>query len=233
MFYASQRPGYFGSAASFSGPLSIQRPTYQEAFEAGTGQDREAIFGDPGEQEFYWAGHNPTELVANLRHDAALRRRRRRGRRPRPVPTSSATTSASSPRPSSASRRRSSQRAARGRGADVTYAPHQGIHDWPYWRADLANAIAWGFFARPSSAARRLDLSHGGVQGRDLGPALPLRAAAGGGRDLRPRGTRAERHRLGPGRDQDACRVPAGGPADAVPGRHAARPALQLARGVS
>jgi len=33
----------------------------------------------------------------------------------------------------------------------VTYAPHQGIHDWPYWRADLANAIAWGPFERPPS----------------------------------------------------------------------------------
>jgi hypothetical protein len=29
---------------------------------------------------------------------------------------------------------------------DVTYHPRQGIHDWPYWREHLADAIRWGFF---------------------------------------------------------------------------------------
>jgi hypothetical protein len=45
--------------------------------------------------------------------------------------------------------------AARAAGVDVTYEPRHGIHDWPYWRAALANAIGWGLFApvveRPTS----------------------------------------------------------------------------------
>jgi hypothetical protein len=37
-------------------------------------------------------------------------------------------------------------RATRAEGADLTYTPHPGIHDWRYWRTDLANAIDWGLF---------------------------------------------------------------------------------------
>ena len=40
MFYAEQRPGYFGSAASFSGVLSIQRPEWPAGFDTqGEGHD--------------------------------------------------------------------------------------------------------------------------------------------------------------------------------------------------
>ncbi len=150
MFYASQRPGYFGSAASFSGPLSIERPTYQEAFEAGTGQDREALFGDPQAQEFYWAGHNATKLVANLRSTRLY------------VAAGDGVANPASPdeignyfgqlaEAELGQQAAEFAAAAEEAGAEVTYAPHQGIHDWPYWRADLANAIAWGLFERPPS----------------------------------------------------------------------------------
>jgi S-formylglutathione hydrolase FrmB len=153
MFYASQRPGYFGSAASFSGPLSIERPTYQGAFEAGTGQDREALFGDPDAQEFYWAGHNPVKLVANLRSTRLY------------VAAGDGVANPASPdeltnyfgqlaEAELGQQAAEFAAAAEGAGAEVTYAPHQGIHDWPYWRADLANAISWGFFDRPPAAGR-------------------------------------------------------------------------------
>jgi hypothetical protein len=36
--------------------------------------------------------------------------------------------------------------AAEDRGMDVTYRPHFGVHDWPYWRSDLAAATRWDFF---------------------------------------------------------------------------------------
>jgi S-formylglutathione hydrolase FrmB len=148
MFYASQRPGYFGSAASFSGPLSIERPTYQGAFEAGTGQDREALFGDPAAQEFYWAGHNASKLVANLRSTRLY------------VSAGDGVANPASPGEVSnyfgqlaeaelGQQAAEFAAAAQDAGAEVTYVPHQGIHDWPYWRADLANAIAWGLFERP------------------------------------------------------------------------------------
>src|SRR5256714_10354443 len=68
MFYASQRPGYFGSVASFSGVLSIQRREYQLAFNQANGDPKEQIWGDPQAQSFYWRGHNPIQLIDNLRH---------------------------------------------------------------------------------------------------------------------------------------------------------------------
>jgi S-formylglutathione hydrolase FrmB len=150
MFYASQRPGYFGSAASFSGPVSIERTTYQEAFEAGTGQDREALFGDPEDQGFYWAGHNPSKLVANLR---ATRLYVAAGNG---VPDPARPDELDNYFGQLAEAELGQQAAefaaaAEDAGAEVTYVPHQGIHDWPYWRADLANAIAWGLFDRPPS----------------------------------------------------------------------------------
>jgi S-formylglutathione hydrolase FrmB len=154
MYLASQRPGFFGSAASFSGPLSIQRPTYANAFEAATGQDREALFGDPLAQEFYWAGHNPIDLVPNLRHTRLY------------VAAGDGIPDPADPDQLDnyfgvLSEAELGQHAAefaaeaRRQGAPVTYEPHQGIHDWPYWRADLANAIEWGFFEPPPRPSSR------------------------------------------------------------------------------
>ncbi len=153
IFYASQRPGYFGSAASFSGPLSIERPTYQGAFEAGTGQDREALFGDPQAEAFYWAGHNPAKLAANLRSTRLY------------VAAGDGVPNPASPdeldnyfgqlaEAELGQQAAEFAAAAEDAGAEITYAPHQGIHDWPYWRADLAHAIDWGFFRRPPAPRR-------------------------------------------------------------------------------
>ena len=36
--------------------------------------------------------------------------------------------------------------AGRASGADVTYLAHDGIHDWPYVREDLTEAMARGLF---------------------------------------------------------------------------------------
>jgi len=148
IFYASQRPGYFGSAAAFSGPLSIQRKTYQQAFDFATGQSKEAIFGDPQAQEFYWRGHNPKALVENLRNTRLY------------VAAGDGTPDPARPdelgnvfgQAAETELRQHADEfvsAAQDAGVDVTYDPHRGIHDWPYWRADLANAIDWGFFRPP------------------------------------------------------------------------------------
>jgi len=144
MFYASQRPGYFGSAGASQGTLSLQRPQFQAepAFRAFNEQDPEAIFGDPQAQEFYWAGHNPTKLVSNLAHtrlyvavgDGV------------PAPDES-------PGPGQLAElevRQQSEEfvaAARAAGLEVTYRPQQGTHDWPSRRRHLAYAIdEWGLF---------------------------------------------------------------------------------------
>jgi S-formylglutathione hydrolase FrmB len=146
MYYASQRPGYFGAAAAFSPPLSIQRPEWPTGFNT-QGQDYTTVFGDVG--GFYATGHNPLALVDNLRWtrlfvgvgdgtpgslddvDNAFGQAAERDLRMHTddfVP------------------------AARAAGADVRYEVHAGVHDWPYWRVFLADAITWGFF-RPVASA--------------------------------------------------------------------------------
>src|SRR3954470_11843703 len=146
MYYASQLPGYFGSAAAFSPPVSIQRPEWPTGFNT-QGQDYDTVFGDVG--GFYATGHNPLALVANLRWTRLF------------VGVGDGT-------PQSADDAQNlfgqvAERdlrmhpadfvpAARAAGASVLYDKRPGVHDWPYWRQYLSDAITWGFF-RPVASA--------------------------------------------------------------------------------
>ncbi len=150
MFYASQRPGYFGSAGASQGTLSLQRPEFQPepTFSAFIEQDRDAIFGDPQVQRFYWAGHDPPTLVPNLSHTRLY------------VAVGNGVP-ASDERPGSGQlaeaevmlQSRDFVAAARAAGQTVTYRPQQGTHDWPSRRRHLADAIrSWGLFKPVSEA---------------------------------------------------------------------------------
>src|SRR3954447_2176375 len=140
MYYASQRPGYFGSAAAFSPPVSIQRAEWPEGFNT-QGQDYATVFGDVG--GFYATGHNPLALVENLRWTrlfvgvgdgtptspddvdnafGQVAERELRAQADEFVPAAQAT------------------------GASVLYDKRPGVHDWPYWRQYLRDAIGWGLF---------------------------------------------------------------------------------------
>jgi len=143
-FYAAHRPGYFGSAGLFSAPLQIQRPEWPDLGMGTQGEDYRAVFGDPAAQDFYWAGHNPMELLDNLQHTRLF------------VIVGDGT-----PAPNEAGnfedafgegylRTHSDEFTARARlaGIDVTYEQRRGIHDWPYWRKHLPEAIRWGFFKK-------------------------------------------------------------------------------------
>ena len=144
-FYASQRPGYFGSLAVFSGVLSIQRPEWPALFDT-QGERHVDVFGDPELQRFYWTGHNPTALVDNLRHTRTY------------VTVGDGTPGSleeAENQGGAASERylrlhsEDFVAAAREAGVDTTYRPRQGIHDWAYWRQHLRDAIQnWGFFKR-------------------------------------------------------------------------------------
>jgi S-formylglutathione hydrolase FrmB len=141
-FYASQRPGYFGSAALFSGALSIQRPEWPGIWRSIPGENPEAVLGDPSAQRFYWTGHNPIALIENLAYTRLF-----------------VTVGDGTPGPGDETnpsdmfgeaylRTHSDEftAAARAAGIDVTYEPGQGVHEWPTWRRHLAAAIRWGFF---------------------------------------------------------------------------------------
>jgi S-formylglutathione hydrolase FrmB len=154
MYYASQRPGYFGTAASFSGTLDIERPEYQQAFDAANHDPSQDIWGDPQAQEFYWAGHNPIKLVEALR-DTRLYVSVGDGV---PDPTSQDEVSNYFGQLAEAEIHQQDSdfvSAAQNAGIDVTYNQHQGIHDWPYWRRDIPNAIDWGLFKAPPRTHRQ------------------------------------------------------------------------------
>ena len=141
MYYASQRPGYFGSAASFSGVLSIQRPEWPMGFDT-QGEKHVDVYGDPDAQRFYWTGHNPTALVRNLRRtrlfiavgDGV------------PAPGDGVNYFGSLAEADLRMHAQDFVNAARSVGDDVTYDPRQGIHAWRYWRQHLTDALKWGFF---------------------------------------------------------------------------------------
>jgi S-formylglutathione hydrolase FrmB len=61
MYLASQRPDYFGTAASFSGVIAISDPVIEFGFGSFS-----AVWGPPG--GFYELGHDPSYLLPNLAH---------------------------------------------------------------------------------------------------------------------------------------------------------------------
>ena len=202
LFYASQRPGYFGSAASVLG--SDLDPATGVAVAASTprASSHDDVFGDPDAQRFYWTGHNPTALAANLRWTRLY-----------------VTVGDGVAEPSEVENEfgqaaeldlhqhaEDFTAAARKAGADVTYVPRDGIHDWPYWREHLAAALRWGFFApvreSPTDWTYETVAAKGDAWGwrfefqrrapdRAHHPLAPRRRAAR--RGLRPRGDQAAR----------------------------------------
>jgi S-formylglutathione hydrolase FrmB len=139
LYYASQRPGYFGTAAAFQGTVSIQRPEWPQAFDT-QGEDHREVYGDPVAQRFYWSGHNPTAMVENLRHTRVY------------IAVGDGTPLDLGNPLSSISEAylkfhsEDFVAAARAAGVSVTYAPQAGTHDWPYRRKHLGDAIRWGLF---------------------------------------------------------------------------------------
>ena len=139
VYLASQRPHYFGSAATFSGFVSHQRPEVEAGLRAVGQVEYTDIFGPM--DGFYATGHNPSELTANLRQTRLY------------VTVGDGTPAEGQVNPGGAvveaglkPQSEALAAAAEEAGVDVTYEPLNGIHDWPEWRRALRNAIAWGFF---------------------------------------------------------------------------------------
>lgn len=143
-YLGTQLPGYFGSAATFSGFVQHQRPEVEAGLRAVGEVEYTDIFGPM--DGFYATGHNPTRLAANLT----------RSRLYVTVGDGTADPSAgSSPQavvggsPVEAGLRQQSEElvaAARAAGVDTTYVPLAGVHDWPYWRRHIRDLIAWDPF---------------------------------------------------------------------------------------
>jgi S-formylglutathione hydrolase FrmB len=142
-FLASQLPGYFGSAASFSGFVEHQRPEAEQGLPVVAGVAYEDIFG-PGDG-FYAAGHNPTRLIQNLRQTRVFAASGD-GVADRPVSPQEAGLGGLVEREIRLQNDEFAQAAQRA-GVDLTYRPAAGVHAWPYWRDHLRQALAWDLFA--------------------------------------------------------------------------------------
>ncbi len=59
--------------------------------------------------------------------------------------------------------------ALRDAGVDVDYRSHEGVHDWPYWREDMAEAMGIGLFRRVPAAPGRWEYSTVAQRGRAWG----------------------------------------------------------------
>jgi S-formylglutathione hydrolase FrmB len=162
VYLASQRPHYFGSAASFSGFVSHQRSEVPLGLGLVGGVEYEDIFGPM--DGFYATGHNPSKLTDNLRHTRLY------------VTVGDGTPAEGQVNPPAAVveaglRPQSDElvAAAEESRVDVTYEPLNGIHDWPEWRRALRNAIAWGFFKRVRETSSSWDLETAMARSRAWG----------------------------------------------------------------
>ena len=202
-FLGSRLPGYFGNVGAFSGALDIQDPGVQALF-GGTDPSYQDYWG-PADGP-YAEGHNPAKLTGNLRASRVYVTTGDGTPEPgQPTSPAALTTGAGL---EAGVKKLSDQyvAAARAEGVDVTYSPEHGVHDWPYWRRDVRELMAWGPFEpvpeAPSEWSYRTVAGRGDMWGlrfafdRAAGHGGPLRAQ---GRDPVRRGQRAgdDRQRRG------------------------------------
>ncbi|WCB96945.1 hypothetical protein DSM104299_05715 [Baekduia alba] len=153
LYLASQRPGYFGSAASFSGVISLHRPEW-------TGYDRFNQLWGPA-YAFYALAHDPVALVKNLRNTRVL------------VEAGDGTTIGNEPLdgPKRLEELEFTGMSedfvahARKAGVAVTYQKHGGIHTWPNWKLDLKNMLAWKPFKKVVATPKTWTLATAAKQG--------------------------------------------------------------------
>lgn len=143
-YLGGQRPDYFGTVSAFSGFVQPQRPTVGAAFQAVAGVPFDEVFGPIDGP--YATGHNPTRNAVNLLHTPVY------------VATGSGVADpAAGSEPASVTaggiveaeiyqQNEEFVAALNAAGVENDYFPQLGVHDWPYWRKFLREAIAWGVF---------------------------------------------------------------------------------------
>jgi S-formylglutathione hydrolase FrmB len=153
-YLGGRLPGFFGSIAIISGLVDGHLSPGEGAVQslipevyAGTPGDPEAVMGP--EQGFYSYGHDPTRLAANLGQtrvymavgDGRPTSDGEPNNNSLPVDTAAEVVVI---RPASDHYAAALSAA----GIDLTYEPHEGIHDFANFRRQLRDAIAWGLFKR-------------------------------------------------------------------------------------
>jgi S-formylglutathione hydrolase FrmB len=149
-FLASQLPGYFGSAATSSGFVEHQRAESEAGLSTVAGVSYGDIFGP--RDAFYATGHNPTRLTDNLRSTRLFVAVGSGVAEPGVKSSPSAIVAGGLVEAELRQQADEFVGAARASDDDVTYSPENGVHDWPYWRRHLREAIAWDLFGPVAQA---------------------------------------------------------------------------------
>lgn len=152
-FLATQRPGYFGTLVPMSGLVSIRSPEVEQGLSAISGVPYQDVWG-PWDG-FYAEGHDPMTLApSSLRHTKVILRTGNGVPRPG-VPADERDLASGALEAYLFAQNEEFAAALRDAGVDVDYRSHEGVHDWPYWREDIAEARGIGLFrAVPSRPSR-------------------------------------------------------------------------------
>lgn len=144
LLFAAQLPGYFGSVVSMSGLNDLEDLAAQYILPPASMISYPRYWGPFNGQ--YVKGHSPKQLLGNL---VQTRMRVSTGNGivdPRIGADLRETILGGVTEAASWQSTFDIHRRARAAGVPSTISTHVGIHDWPYWKADLRRAIAWGFF---------------------------------------------------------------------------------------
>jgi diacylglycerol O-acyltransferase / trehalose O-mycolyltransferase len=177
MYLAAQRPGYFGSAGSFSGPLGSESPNFR-LFEP----DHNQLWGPNG--SFYALAHDPTALVSNLRHTRLF------------VSDGDGTAAfgevdvASLKTEEAEFEQESAAFVARARAAgdDVTFDLHGGQHTDQTWLHSLNDMLAWNPFGHVPADPSRWTYATASTTGSAWGYRFAFSAPPAGVEQLRRAG---------------------------------------------
>lgn len=143
-FLGGQRPDYFGTVSTFSGFVQHQRPTVPIGFGTVAEVDYEDIFGPIDGP--YATGHNPTPLAANLLNTPVFAAAGNGVAEPGVESSPGTIVSGGGTEAEIGQENEEFAAALRDAGVELDYRPGVGIHDWPYWRRYLKQAIEWGLF---------------------------------------------------------------------------------------
>jgi S-formylglutathione hydrolase FrmB len=156
-FLATQRPGYFGTLVPMSGLVSIRSPEVEQGLSTISGVPYQDVWG-PWDG-FYAEGHDPMTLApASLRHTRVILRTGNGVPRPG-VPADGDALASGTLEAYLFAQNEQFAAALRDAGVDVDYRSHEGVHDWPYWREDMAEAMGIGFFRDVPSSPKRWSYS--------------------------------------------------------------------------
>jgi S-formylglutathione hydrolase FrmB len=151
----AERPDYFGSIASFSGVLTPMSASF-----SSTTSSFSDVWGPVG--GFYAAGHDPLNLLANLRSTRVLLS----AGDGNAIGTETVTATTRVEEQLFSAMTSQYATAARQAGLAVTLIKHRGAHTWITWQQDLQRLVAWNPFKKVATDPARWSYTTIASQGR-------------------------------------------------------------------